>query len=78
MRSIKAWSSGPCAALAWCSYAFDRWLIDGLVDLCGRVPLWIGRFCANGKSDLVPFYSLMMVVGTVLILILGRILWGGG
>ncbi len=68
----------PLRGLAWCSYACDRWLVDGLVDLCGRVPLWIGRFLRQWQVGYVPFYSLMMVVGTVLILILGRILWGGG
>jgi NADH-quinone oxidoreductase subunit L len=68
----------PLRGIAWCSDACDRWLIDGLVDLCGRIPLWIGRVLRQWQVGFVPFYSLMMVVGTVLILILGRILWGGG
>ena len=66
------------AGLAWCSYACDRWLIDGLVNLCGRIPVWLGRRCADWQTGLVPFYSLMMVLGTVLIRDPGPIFWGGG
>ena len=68
----------PLRGLAWLSYACDRWLIDGLVNACGRVPLWLGRLLRRWQTGLVPFYSLMMVLGTVLILLLGRLLWGGG
>ena len=54
----------PLRALAWCSYACDRWLIDGLVNLCGRVPLGLGRGLRQWQTGLLPFYSLMMVLGT--------------
>jgi NADH-quinone oxidoreductase subunit L len=68
----------PLRALAWLSYACDRWLIDGLVDLCGRIPVWLGRGLRQWQTGLVPFYSLMMALGTILLLIVGRMFWGGG
>ena len=68
----------PMQALAWFSYACDRWLIDGFVNLCGLIPVWLGSGLRRWQTGLVPFYSLMMVLGTVLILIVGRMLWGGG
>ncbi len=68
----------PLRGLAWCSYACDRWLIDGLVNLLGASRFGSVALLRQLQTGLVPFYSLMMVLGTVLILILGRILWGGG
>jgi hypothetical protein len=67
----------PLRAAAWVSYAVDRWVVDGLVDLCGRTAPamgWLLRFLQIG---LVQFYALAMVVG-VLILIAARLFWASG
>ena len=67
----------PLSALARFSYAIDRWMIDGLVNLVGRFPLWMGGLLRPLQMGLVPFYGLAMVLG-MLTLIAARMIWGGG
>jgi NADH-quinone oxidoreductase subunit L len=66
----------PLRGLAAISFWIDRWIIDGLVNLCGRVPPAIGSLMRSLQMGLVPFYALAMVLGT-LILIAAKILWAG-
>jgi len=58
----------PLEALAWLSYFVDRYLIDGLVDLCGLLPKLLGAMLRPLQNGLVQFYALAMVLG-VLVLI---------
>ncbi|HND53270.1 MAG TPA: proton-conducting transporter membrane subunit, partial [Pirellulaceae bacterium] len=58
-------------------YWLDRWLIDGLVNLCGRVPSLTGSLMRSLQVGLVPFYGLAMVLGA-LILMAARLLWAAG
>jgi len=58
----------PLEALAWLSYFVDRYLIDGLVDLCGLLPKLLGAMLRPLQNGMVQFYALAMVLG-VLVLI---------
>jgi NADH-quinone oxidoreductase subunit L len=71
--SLFVWPLRVCASI---SYAIDRWFIDGLVNLCGRIPVWIGGSLRGLQMGLVPFYGLAMVLG-MLTLIAAKALWGG-
>jgi NADH-quinone oxidoreductase subunit L len=56
--------------LAW----VDRWIIDGAVNLCGRIPASLGSLMRSLQMGLVPFYGLAMVLGA-LILMAAKLLW---
>ncbi len=58
--------------LAW----IDRWIVDGAVNLCGRLPTQLGSLMRSLQMGLVPFYGLAMLLGT-LILIAAKLLWAG-
>ena len=60
------------AVLAW----IDRWIIDGAVNLCGRIPVALGSLMRSLQMGLVPFYGLAMVLGA-LILMAAKLLWAG-
>ena len=64
----------PLWLLAQASYWFDRWVIDGLVNAVGRLPLWIAAGLRPLQSGLVQFYALAMVWG-VIVLILTLLFW---
>ena len=68
----------PIRQLAEVSYAIDRWLIDGLVDLIGRWPWRLGATARRLQSGLIPMYGLMMAASAVVILGIGVLLWFGG
>ena len=59
---------GVARLAAW----FDRCVIDGLVDLCGRLPKLLGAALAAGQNGLIQFYALAMVLG--LLALLGALL----
>jgi NADH-quinone oxidoreductase subunit L len=58
------------ALLAW----LDRWLIDGLVNLAGRIPAAVGTLMRPLQMGLVQFYALAMVLG-MLMLVAARLIW---
>ena len=62
----------PLRMLALASYWFDRRLIDGLVDLCGRVPMAVGSMVRSLQTGMVQFYALAMVLG--LLILMGTLL----
>jgi NADH-quinone oxidoreductase subunit L len=43
-------------------YWLDRWLIDGLVNAIGRLPVWLGQQTRSMQFGLMSFYALAMVV----------------
>jgi NADH-quinone oxidoreductase subunit L len=51
---------------------FDRWVVDGLVDLVGKLPPLVGARLRSLQIGLVPFYALAMVLG--LLVLLGTLL----
>jgi NADH-quinone oxidoreductase subunit L len=59
------------AALAW----IDRELVDGLVNLVGAVPRWLGAVFRNLQMGLVQFYALAMLLGLVVLLLASGVLW---
>jgi len=67
----------PLLLLATVSYWVDRWIIDGLVNLCGRVPVACGAVLRSLQSGMVQFYALVMVLGT-LVLIGTLFIWPAG
>jgi NADH-quinone oxidoreductase subunit L len=64
----------PLELLAKLSYWFDRNVIDGLVNVVGRMPPWVGSGLRPLQSGLVQFYGLAMVWG-VLVLMLTLLVW---
>ncbi len=64
----------PLEMLARASYWFDRTVIDGLVNLVGRIPPWIAGGLRPLQSGLVQFYALAMLWG-VLVLVLTLLIW---
>jgi len=67
----------PLRATAAVCDAADRWLVDGLVNVLGRIPVWAGGLMRALQMGLVPFYGLAMLLG-ILTLIAARVLWGAG
>jgi NADH-quinone oxidoreductase subunit L len=59
---------GVARLAAW----FDRWVIDGLVDVCGAAPKLLGAALRPAQNGLIQFYALAMVVG--LLVLLGALL----
>jgi NADH-quinone oxidoreductase subunit L len=66
----------PLAGLAKCSFWIDRWLIDGLVNFCGRLPVWLGSALRNLQTGLIQFYALAMVLGLLVLLV--TLIWQNG
>jgi NADH-quinone oxidoreductase subunit L len=59
--------------LAW----LDRYLVDGIVDLFGAVPRWLGSALRNLQMGLVQFYALAMLLGLIVLLVASGVLWAG-
>jgi NADH-quinone oxidoreductase subunit L len=64
----------PLKFLAKLSYWFDRTIVDGLVNLCGKIPTATGNLMRSMQFGLVQFYALAMVLGAVVILA-AKMLW---
>jgi len=62
----------PLRVIAWLSYLVDRVLIDGLVNLCGILPKWIGAALRPLQNGMLQFYALAMVLG--LLVLIGTLL----
>ena len=67
----------PLRLLAAICYWFDHWIVDGLVDLVGRMPRAVGSLMRPLQMGLVQFYALAMVLGA-LILVAARLIWAAG
>lgn len=66
---------GPLKLLALLSYAIDRYLIDGLVNLVGMIPPACGSLVRSLQTGLVQFYAIMMVLG--MLVLAAALLWPG-
>jgi NADH-quinone oxidoreductase subunit L len=64
----------PLEMLARVSYGFDRRVIDGAVNLVGRIPPWIAGTLRPLQNGLVQFYALAMLWGVV-VLMLTLLIW---
>jgi NADH-quinone oxidoreductase subunit L len=54
--------------------AFDRYVVDGIVDGIGRLPVVFGAGVRRLQSGLLQRYALAGVMGTLLIVI--ALAWG--
>ncbi len=63
----------PLRGFAIVCYAVDRWIVDGFVNLVGRIPLVAGGLMRSLQMGLVQFYALAMVLG-VLVLLVARVM----
>ena len=48
-------------------YAVDRMLVDGMVNLTGRLPRDLGGIVRRSQTGVVPFYGLSLILGTLVI-----------
>jgi NADH-quinone oxidoreductase subunit L len=64
----------PLRMLALIAYWFDRTVIDGLVNLVGKVPPAVASALRPLQNGMVQFYALAMVWG-VLVLVLTLLVW---
>jgi len=53
----------PLRGIAWVSYWLDQYLIDGLVNVVGMLPTFVGALLRPLQSGLIQFYALAMVLG---------------
>ena len=58
----------PLAGFADFCRIIDQYVVDGLVDLIGMVPGFIGRVFRPIQNGLVQFYALAMVLGLAVFL----------
>jgi NADH-quinone oxidoreductase subunit L len=63
----------PGLALAHLSALIDRFLLDGLVNLCGRVPVAFGSGLRWLQTGLVHYYAMLMILG--LLVLMGTMFW---
>ncbi|MGH7193162.1 MAG: NADH-quinone oxidoreductase subunit 5 family protein, partial [Candidatus Saccharimonadales bacterium] len=64
----------PLWFLALLSYWFDRWIVDGLVNLLGKLPVAVGSMLRSLQNGMVQFYALAMVLG-LLVLVGTLLMW---
>jgi NADH:ubiquinone oxidoreductase subunit 5 (subunit L)/multisubunit Na+/H+ antiporter MnhA subunit len=55
----------------------DQYVVDGLVDGVGRVPVMVGRVLRSAQNGLVQSYALMMVLGLAALLLAVLRAWAG-
>ncbi|MCA9246356.1 MAG: NADH-quinone oxidoreductase subunit L, partial [Planctomycetales bacterium] len=53
----------PLWAFAKLLYFADRFVVDGLVDFCGHIPVAVGRCLRTMQTGLVHYYASFMVLG---------------
>jgi len=58
----------PLTGLAAFFRVFDQYVIDGIVDLVGQVPRFIGALLRPIQNGLVQFYALAMMLGVAVFL----------
>jgi NADH-quinone oxidoreductase subunit L len=59
----------PASGLAAVCRVLDHYLVDGLVDLFGQVPRFLGILFRPIQNGLVQFYALAMVLGLAVFLL---------
>ncbi|MEO8496919.1 MAG: proton-conducting transporter membrane subunit, partial [Planctomycetota bacterium] len=67
----------PLRGFAIVCYAIDRWIVDGLVNLVGRIPRSFGGLMRSLQMGLVQFYALAMVLGVLVLLVARAVLAAG-
>ena len=57
----------PLRVMAVLSYVVDRFFVDGLVNLCGKLPAVVGYLLRSLQNGMVQFYALAMVLGLIVL-----------
>ena len=57
----------PLRIAASVSYFVDRFIIDGLVNLCGWIPAVFGALLRSLQTGMVQFYALAMLLGMMVL-----------
>lgn len=69
----------PLKLVASTCYALDRWIVDGLVNLLGRIPVAMGSLLRSLQMGLVQFYALAMVIAILIFAAVATgVLWAAG
>jgi NADH-quinone oxidoreductase subunit L len=67
---------GPIELLSRCCYWVDDHLLDGLVNLVGRLPPGVAARLKCLQSGLTQFYALAMVLGMLVLVVAMLMGWG--
>jgi proton-translocating NADH-quinone oxidoreductase chain L len=59
----------PLAVFTLFCRIFDQYIVDGLVNLVGRLPVLIGALFRPVQNGLIQFYALAMILGLVVFLL---------
>lgn len=68
----------PLQGLGALCYWIDRRLVDGLVNLTGRLPAALGAALRPLQGGLIQFYTLFTVLGLVVVMIGTLLMWQKG
>jgi NADH-quinone oxidoreductase subunit L len=68
----------PLWVLANIFHIFDKLVIDGLVDLCGKIPQWLAAALRPSQNGQLHGYAAGMAGGLVVILLIVLIVMGVG
>jgi NADH:ubiquinone oxidoreductase subunit 5 (subunit L)/multisubunit Na+/H+ antiporter MnhA subunit len=66
----------PLRVVGVLCYVFDRFFVDGLVNLLGKMPAVVGYLLRWPQNGMVQFYAFLMLFG--LIVLLAEIVWRAG
>ena len=58
----------PLRLLAQLAYLIDRYMIDGIVNLIGRLPLYLGALLRPFQNGLIQSYALAMILGALILI----------
>jgi len=58
----------PLWILARLAYVVDRYLIDGIVNTIGRLPVWTGALLRPFQNGQIQSYALAMILGALILL----------
>jgi proton-translocating NADH-quinone oxidoreductase chain L len=72
----QAFLVGPVRVFASICRLVDQYLVDGVVDLIGWTPVFIGRLFRGVQNGLVQFYALAMVLWLTVFVIAMIYRWG--
>ena len=59
----------PLRGISWLCGVVDDFVVDGVVNALGRVPLYLGALLRSTQTGLVQFYALAMILGGLVLLV---------
>ncbi len=59
----------PLRGISWLCGVLDDFVVDGVVNALGRVPLLLGTLLRSMQTGLVQFYALAMLLGGLVLLL---------